>query len=67
MAITWGVADPDQLAELSKLIDAYSREMGIEGDTAARDRLAELVMALFNEGVKPGDMRPRLDSSRATI
>jgi len=59
----WGVANPDQLAELSKLIEDYAIDMGINGDKAARDRLAARVMDLFNEGVKPEDMKRRLDSS----
>lgn len=62
----WGVAYPSQLAELTKLIDDYSKEMGINGDKAARNRLASRVMDLFNDGnTKPEEIRRRLDSSRA--
>ena len=63
----WGVANPDQLAELTKLIEDYAMDMGINGDKAARDRLAARVMDLFNEGVKPEDMRRRLDSRSAEL
>ena len=64
MNTLWGIADAEQLAALTKLIDAYSNEMGIEGDEAARDRLAARVMDLFNDGVtKPEDIWRQLDSS----
>jgi DNA polymerase III delta subunit len=63
----WGVANPDQLAELTTLIEDYAKEMGINGDKAARDRLAARVMDLFNEGVKPEEMRRRLDSSPTSL
>ena len=60
----WGIANPAQLAELTQLIDDYSKEMGINSDNAARDRLATRVMDLFNEGfTTPEDIRRRLDSS----
>ena len=61
----WGIADAAQLAALTKLLDDYVRDMGLVGDPAARDRLASLIMSLFNDGVKPEDMRRRLDSNRA--
>ena len=64
MNTLWGIADAEQLAALTKLIDEYSNEMGIHGDTAARDRLAHRVMDLFNEGVTtPEDIRQRLESN----
>lgn len=67
MNTLWGVANAEQLAALTKLLDDYVREMGFVGDTVARDHLAGLIMALFNEGVKPEDMRRHLDSRQASI
>ena len=46
-----GIADPEQLAALGKLLDEYAKATGISGDQEARDRLAERIWALFNEGV----------------
>ncbi|ANT53281.1 hypothetical protein GCM10007880_17010 [Mesorhizobium amorphae] len=64
----WGVADPEQLAALGKLSDEYAKEMGISGDREARDRLAERIWTLFNEGVAGlEEIRRRLDSSRARL
>ena len=62
----WGIANNEQLAALTRLLDDYVKDMGLVGDTAARDRLAETIMALFNDGVKPEDIRRHLDSSRAS-
>lgn len=59
----WGVADPEQLAALGKLLEEFSKEMRISGDEEARERLADRILALFNEGVAPEDIRRRLDSS----
>lgn len=60
----WGIADAEQLAALTRLLDEYSKEIGIAGDDAARDRLAGRIMGLFNEGItKPEDIRRNLDSS----
>ena len=65
---SWGIADADQLAAPTKLIDDHSKEMGIKGDKAARDRLAARVMDLFNGGfTNPEDIRRHLDSSRASL
>ena len=62
-----GVADSEQLAELTKLLEAYAKEVGVDADKAARDRLALRIMALFNEGVvRPEDIRRELDSSPST-
>ena len=59
----WGVADPEQLAALAELLDEYAGDYGITDDDAARNRLAERILRLFNEGVKPADIRRQLDSS----
>jgi hypothetical protein len=62
--ISWGIADAEQLAALARLLDEYSKEMGIAGDKPARNRLAARIMCLFNEGItNPGDIRRNLDSS----
>ena len=59
-----GIADAEQLAELTQLLDEYSKEVGIEGDKVARDRLASRIMSLFNDGITlPEDIRRNLDSS----
>lgn len=61
---SWGIADAEQLAALAKLLDEYSKEIGIVGDKPARDRLAARIMCLFNEGIiNPEDIRRNLDSS----
>ncbi|MEI9405899.1 hypothetical protein [Mesorhizobium argentiipisi] len=61
----WGIADPDQLAALGKLLDEKVEEMGISGDHEARQRLAERIMSLFNQGItEPEDIRRRLGSGR---
>jgi hypothetical protein len=60
----WGIASGPQLAELTKLLEDYSKEVGIENNAPARDRLAKRIMDLFNEGVmKPEDIKRNLDSS----
>ena len=60
----FGIADAEQLAALTKLLDDYSKEVGIQGDRAGRDRLATRIMSLFNGGItKPEDIRRDLDSS----
>ena len=63
MNTLWGIADPEQLAALAELLEEYATAHGITGDKAARDRLAERILALFNEGIKPEEIRRRLDSS----
>ena len=53
-----------QLAALTKLLDDYSTELGIEGDISARDHLAARIMSLFNDGItNPEDIKRNLDSS----
>ena len=61
---SWGIADAEQLAALTRLLDEYSKEIGIAGDKAARGRLAARIMGLFNDGItKPEEIRRNLDSS----
>ncbi len=66
MRTLWGIADPEQLAALGKLLEAYAKEMGISGDEEARERLAEQILVLFNDGVAPEEIRRHLDSSPAS-
>ena len=61
---SWGIADAEQLAALARLLDEYSKEMGIAEDQPARNRLAARIMCLFNEGItNPENIRRNLDSS----
>jgi len=46
-----GIANPDQLAELRKILDKYAADRGLAGDQLALDDLADRIMGLFNEGV----------------
>jgi hypothetical protein len=60
----WGIADAEQLDELTRILKEYSKEVGIENNALARDRLAKRIMGLFNEGgMKPEDIKRNLDSS----
>jgi hypothetical protein len=63
----WGIANNEQLAALTRHLDEYVKDMGLVGDTAARGRLAQTIMALFTDGVKPEDMRRHLDASLASF
>lgn len=65
MRTLWGIADPEQLTALAKLLEEYAQDMGISGDQEARDRLAERILALFNQGATPQEIRRRLNSSPA--
>jgi hypothetical protein len=55
------------MAALALLLEEYAKEMGISGDEEARYRLAERILALFNEGVAPVEIRRRLDSSSTAV
>jgi hypothetical protein len=58
-----GIADAEQLAELARLLDEFSKEVGIEDDRSARERLALRILSLFNIGItKPEDIKRRLNS-----
>jgi len=63
----WGVADPEQLAALAKLLEEYAKDMGVSGDQEERERLAERILALFNNGATPEEIRRHLVSSPASI
>ncbi len=45
-----GIADPDQLAILTKAVDEHCREAGIDPTSEERDAIAGLVMTLFSNG-----------------
>ena len=62
MRSLWGIANPEQLATLTKLLKDYAKEMGVVNNADARDLLAERIVALFNEGLPPDEIRRRLDS-----
>lgn len=64
MTLLAGIADAEQLAALTKLLEEYAKEVGVTADKAARDRLAARIMDLFRDGItKPEDIRRELDSS----
>jgi hypothetical protein len=60
----WGIADAEQLADLTKILDEYCEHAGIRGDHPARERLARRIMSLFNDGiVDRAEINRALDSS----
>jgi hypothetical protein len=62
-----GIANPDQLTALRKLLDEYAAAHGLT-DEAALQRLADRILMLFNEGITDAiEIRRRLDSSRASL
>ncbi len=50
-----GIVDPDKLAALSRLFEAYCAENGIGPDHPDRNRIAHRIMALFTAGVSTVD------------
>jgi hypothetical protein len=59
-----GIADAEQLGELTRVLDDYCDHAGIQGDHPARERLARRIMSLFNDGIVDSDQIKRaLDSS----
>ena len=57
-----GIADADQLATLTKILDDYSEQAGMEGSHPAREHLARRLIALFSGGIdSPDDIRMALD------
>ncbi|PTE11651.1 hypothetical protein [Mesorhizobium helmanticense] len=58
-----GTADEIQLATLTRILDDYCEQSGIEGSHPAREHLARRLIALFSGGIdNPGDIRMALDS-----
>jgi|GEM_PF-6635044 len=59
-----GSADEIQLAALTKILDDYCEQAGIEGSHPARQHLARRLIALFGDGIdSPDDIRMALDSA----
>ena len=58
-----GTADEKQLATLTKILDDYCEQAGIEGSHPAREHLARRLIALFSGGIdSPDDIRMAIDS-----
>ena len=47
----WGMANAEQLAELTKILDEYCERAGIKDNHPARERLALRIMGFFNNGI----------------
>jgi hypothetical protein len=57
-----GIADAEQLATLTRILDDYCEQAGIEGSHPAREHLARRLIALFTGGIdSPDDIRMALD------
>jgi hypothetical protein len=68
MNMLWGIANPEQLAALKKLLQEYAAERGLAADKIALDDLANSIMNLFNEGITDAaEIRRRLDSRRSAF
>lgn len=46
-----GVVEPEQLAMLTAIVDAYCKAKGIDPTGDERDPIARLVMTLFSRGI----------------
>jgi hypothetical protein len=46
-----GVVEPEQLAILTSIVDAYCKEKGIDPTSDEREQIARLVMTLFSRGI----------------
>jgi hypothetical protein len=58
-----GIADAEQLATLTRILDDYCEQAGIEGSHPAREHLARRLIALFSGGIdSPDDLRMALNS-----
>ncbi|PAP95566.1 hypothetical protein CIT31_14365 [Mesorhizobium wenxiniae] len=58
-----GIADAEQLATLTRILDDYCEQAGIEGSHPAREHLARRLIALFSGGIdSPDDIKMALDS-----
>ncbi|GLS41584.1 hypothetical protein GCM10010869_71810 [Mesorhizobium tianshanense] len=61
--ILQGIADAEQLATLTRILDDYCEQAGIEGSHPAREHLARRLIALFSGGIdSPDDIKMALDS-----
>ena len=62
-----GSADDKQLATLTRVLDEYCEQAGIEGSHPAREHLARRLIALFSGGIdSPDDIRMALDGIAKT-
>ena len=50
-----GIADDVQLATLTRILDEYCEQAGIEGSHPAREHLARRLIALFSGGIDSQD------------
>lgn len=50
-----GTADEVQLATLTRILDEYCEQAGIEGSHPAREHLARRLIALFSGGIDSQD------------
>ncbi|MCZ8548654.1 hypothetical protein OOJ09_31240 [Mesorhizobium qingshengii] len=61
-----GTADETQLATLTRILDEYCEQAGIEGSHPAREHLARRLIVLFGGGIdSPDDIRMALDTIAA--
>ena len=59
-----GIADAEQLATLTRILDEYCEQAGMEGTHPAREHLARRLIALFSGGIdSPDDIKMALDRS----
>ncbi len=57
-----GMADAEELATLTRILDDYCERAGIKGSHPAREHLARRLMALFRGGVdSPDDIKIAMD------
>ena len=62
-----GSADDKQLATLTRILDEYCEQAGIEGSHPTREHLARRLIALFSGGIdSPDDIRMALDGIAKT-
>ncbi len=60
---TSGCFNPEQLVELTNILDEYCLQANIAGAHSAREQLARRLIVLFQGGiVKPDDIKKVLDS-----
>jgi len=58
------IVDDEQLATLTRIMDEYCEQAGIEGSHPAREHLARRLIALFTGGIdNPDDIRKALDGA----
>jgi hypothetical protein len=56
------ILDSEQLATLTRILDEYCEQVGVEGSHPAREHLARRLFALFSGGIdSPDDIKMALD------